>query len=92
MSGNGSCTGAGIGFLGRLGGEVGGYLIKLSTTMESIGLVWLDLISYVWVGHSGPAVVVVVFLQILPEGKRRQTSGHSMPMRQLSRRQEPVAR
>jgi hypothetical protein len=53
-----------------LAAYVGGYLIKSSTTTEPLGLVG-DLIYTLgyalWTG-----VVVVVFLQIFPEAKRRQ--------------------
>ncbi len=60
----------GIGFLVGLAAQVGGYLIKSSTTTESIGLVGDLIYTLGWALWT--AVVVVVFLQILPEVKRRQ--------------------
>ena len=49
---------------------VGGYLIKWSTTTELLGLVGDLLYTLGWALWTG--VVVVVFLQVLPEAKRRQ--------------------
>jgi hypothetical protein len=60
----------GLGLVVGLAAYVGGYLIKTSTTTEPLGLVGdlLYALGYaLWTG-----VVVVVFLQIIPEAKRRQ--------------------
>ena len=60
----------GIGFVVGLAAHVGGYLLKASVTTELLGLV-ADLLYALgfalWTG-----VVVVVFVQIIPEAKRRQ--------------------
>ena len=53
-----------------LAAYVGGYLIKSSTTAELLGLVGDLLYTFGWALWTG--VVVVVFLQIIPEIKRRQ--------------------
>jgi F0F1-type ATP synthase assembly protein I len=60
----------GIGFVVGLAAHVGGYLLKSSVTTEPLGLVadLLYALGYaLWTG-----VVVVVFVQVLPEVKRRQ--------------------
>jgi hypothetical protein len=59
-----------IGFVVGLAAHVGGYLLKSSATTEPLGLV-ADL-SYAlgWALWTG--VVVVVFVQVFPEAKRRQ--------------------
>ena len=60
----------GIGFMVGLAAYVGGYLIKSSTTTGSLyGLVGDLLYTLGWALWTG--VVVVVFLQIIPEAKRR---------------------
>jgi hypothetical protein len=60
----------GIGFVVGLAAHAGGYLLKSSVTTEPLGLV-ADLfyaLGYaLWTG-----VVVVFFVQIWPEAKRRQ--------------------
>jgi hypothetical protein len=57
-----------------LAADVGGYLIKSSTTTGSLlGLVGDLLYTFGWALWTG--VVVVVFLQIIPEAKRRQYRG-----------------
>jgi hypothetical protein len=60
----------GIGFVVGLAAHVGGYLLKASVTTELLGLV-ADLLYALgfalWTG-----VVVVVFVQVFPEVKRRQ--------------------
>ena len=63
----------GIGFMVGLAADVGGYLIKSSTTTEPLGLVGDLLYTFGWALWTG--VVVVVFLQIIPEVKRRQYKG-----------------
>ena len=60
----------GLGLTVGLVAYVGGYLIKSSTTTELLGLVGDLLYTFGWALWTG--VVVVVFLQILPEAKRRQ--------------------
>jgi hypothetical protein len=60
----------GIGLVVGLAAHVGGYLLKSSVTTEPLGLVadLLYALGYaLWTG-----VVVVVFVQIIPEAKRRQ--------------------
>jgi hypothetical protein len=60
----------GIGFVVGLAAHVGGYLLRSSVTTEPLGLV-ADLLYALgfalWTG-----AVVVVFVQIIPEVKRRQ--------------------
>jgi hypothetical protein len=60
----------GMGLAVGLATYVGGYLIKTSTTTEPLGLVGDLLYTFGWALWTG--VVVVVFLQIIPEAKRRQ--------------------
>ncbi len=61
---------AGIGFVLGLAAHVGGYLLRSSVTTEPLGLV-ADLLYALglalWTG-----LVVVVFVQVVPEAKRRQ--------------------
>jgi zinc transporter ZupT len=63
-------TSLAIGFVAGLAAHVGGYLLRSSATTEPLGLL-ADLLYALgfalWTG-----VVVVVFVQILPETKRRQ--------------------
>jgi hypothetical protein len=63
----------GIAFIVGLAADVGGYLIKSSTTTQLVGLVGDLLYTFGWALWTG--VIVVVFLQILPEAKRRQYKG-----------------
>jgi hypothetical protein len=60
----------GIGFVVGLAAHVGGYLLRSSATTELFGLV-ADLLYALgfalWTG-----VVVVLFVQVVPEAKRRQ--------------------
>ena len=60
----------GMGLAVSLAAYVGGYLIKTSTTTEPLGPVGDLLYTFGWALWTG--VVVVVFLQIIPEAKRRQ--------------------
>ena len=60
----------GIGFVIGLAAHVGGYLLRSSATTEPLGLVADLLYALGWALWTG--VVVVVFVQILPEAKRRQ--------------------
>ena len=60
----------GIGFVVGLAAHVGGYLLKSSATTEPVGLLanlLYELGYALWTG-----VVVVLFVQIVPEAKRRQ--------------------
>ena len=59
-----------LGLAVGLAAYVGGYLIKASTPTEPVGLVGDLLYTFGWALWTG--VVVVVFLQIIPETKRRQ--------------------
>jgi hypothetical protein len=63
----------GIGFVVGLAAHVGGYLLKSSVTTEPFGLVADLLYALGWALWTG--VVVVVFVQIFPEAKRRQYQG-----------------
>jgi hypothetical protein len=63
----------GIGFVVGLAAHVGGYLLKSSVTTEPFGLVADLLYALGWALWTG--VVVVVFVQIFPEAKRRQYKG-----------------
>ncbi len=60
----------GIGLIVGLVADVGGYLIKSSSTTKLLGLAGDLLYAFGWALWTG--VVVVVFLQIIPEAKRRQ--------------------
>ena len=60
----------GIGFVVGLAAHVGGYLLGSSVTTEPLGLVANLLYALGWALWTG--VVVVVFVQIIPEIKRRQ--------------------
>jgi hypothetical protein len=60
----------GIAFVVGLAAHVGGYLLRSSATTEPLGLVADLLYALGWALWTG--VVVVVFVQILPEAKRRQ--------------------
>jgi hypothetical protein len=60
----------GIGFVVGLATHVGGFLLKTSATTEPLLLVADLLYALGWALWTG--VVVVVFVQIWPEAKRRQ--------------------
>ena len=60
----------GMGVAVGLAAYVVGYLIKSSATTEALGLVGDLIYTLGWALWTG--VVVVVFLQIIPEAKRRQ--------------------
>jgi hypothetical protein len=60
----------GIGSVVGLAAYVGGYFLKSSATTEPLGLVADLLYTFGWGLWTG--VVVVLFLQIIPETKRRQ--------------------
>jgi hypothetical protein len=53
-----------------LAAHVGGYLLRSSATTEPLGLLADLLYALGWALWTG--VVVVVFVQIFPEAKRRQ--------------------
>jgi hypothetical protein len=59
-----------IGFVVGLAAHVGGYLLGSSATTEPLGLVADLLYALGWALWTG--VVVVVFVQVFPEAKRRQ--------------------
>jgi hypothetical protein len=60
----------GIGFILGLAAHIGGFLLKTSVTTEPLSLVADLLYALGWSLWTG--VVVVVFVQIWPEAKRRQ--------------------
>ena len=60
----------GIGFVVGLAAHVGGFLLKSSVTTEPLLLVADLLYALGWALWTG--VVVVVFVQIYPETKKRQ--------------------
>jgi len=60
----------GTGLAVSLAAYVGGFLLKSSATTEPLGLVADLLYTFGWALWTG--VVVVLFLQIIPEAKRRQ--------------------
>ncbi len=60
----------GLGFVIGLAAHVGGYLLESSVTTKPLGLVANLLYALGWSLWTG--VVVVVFVQIIPEAKRRQ--------------------
>ena len=59
----------GVGFVVGLAVYIGGYAIKSSATTEPLGFVGDLLYTLGWALWTG--VVVVLFLQVLPETKRR---------------------
>ncbi|HEY6592241.1 MAG TPA: hypothetical protein VI751_14630 [Actinomycetota bacterium] len=63
-------TSLAIGFVVGLAAHVGGYLLRSSATTEPLGLLADLLYALGWALWTG--VVVVVFVQIFPEAKRRQ--------------------
>jgi len=60
----------GVGFVVGLALQVGGYLLRPSPTTEPLGVVADLLYALGWALWTG--VVVVLFVQIIPEIKRRQ--------------------
>jgi hypothetical protein len=63
-------TSLGIGFVVGLAAHVAGYVLRSSGTTEPLGLVADLLYALGWALWTG--AVLVVFVQILPEAKRRQ--------------------
>ena len=59
-----------IGFVVGLAAHVGGYLLRLSVTTEPAGVVADLLYALGWALWTG--AVVTVFVQVIPEVKRRQ--------------------
>lgn len=59
-----------IAFVLGLAAYVGGYLIKASTPTEFVALLGDLLYTFGWALWTG--VVIAVFLQVLPDTKRRQ--------------------
>jgi hypothetical protein len=59
-----------IGFVAGFAAHVGGYFLKSSATTEPLGLVADLLYAFGWALWTG--VIVVLFVQIIPEAKRRQ--------------------
>ena len=59
-----------VGFVVGLAAHVGGYLLRSSVTTEPLRFVGDLLYTLGWALWTG--VVVVVFLQVHPEAKRRQ--------------------
>jgi len=60
----------GIGFVVGLAGHIGGFLLKTSVTTEPVSLVADLIYALGWALWTG--VVVVMFVEIWPEVKRRQ--------------------
>jgi hypothetical protein len=60
----------GFGFVVGLAAQVGGYLLKSSVTTEPFALLADLLYALGWAMWTG--VVVVVFVEVIPEVKRRQ--------------------
>ncbi len=63
-----------FGFVVGLAAHVGGYLLKLSATTQPLGLGADLLYALGWALWTG--AVVVVFVQVVPEAKRRQVTRH----------------
>jgi hypothetical protein len=61
-----------IGFVLGLIAHVGGYLIRPSATTEPLGLMVDLLYAMGWALWTG--VVVALFVQVLPQAKRRQVA------------------
>jgi len=59
-----------VGFVVGLAAQIGGYLLRPSPPTEPLGLVADLLYALGWALWTG--VVVVLFVQIIPEVKRRQ--------------------
>jgi hypothetical protein len=60
----------GTGFVVGLAAHVGGFLLKTSATTEPLALVADLLYALGWALWTG--VILVVFVQLVPEAKRRQ--------------------
>lgn len=76
-------------FLVGLGADVGGYLIKSSTTTEPLALVGDLLYTLGWALWTG--VVMAVLLQIIPEAKRGQYK-RALDAYEATLREEATAR
>jgi hypothetical protein len=60
----------GVGFVAGLAAHVGGFLLKTSVTAEPVALVAELFYALGWALWTG--VIVVLFVQIWPDAKRRQ--------------------
>jgi hypothetical protein len=60
----------GIGFVAGLAAHIGGFLLKTSVTTEPLALLADLLYALGWALWTG--VIVVLFVQIWPEAKKRQ--------------------
>jgi hypothetical protein len=78
-----------VGFLVGLGADVGGYLIKSTTTTEPLALVGDLLYTLGWALWTG--VVVAVFLEIIPDAKRGQYK-RALDAYEATLREEAAAR
>jgi hypothetical protein len=78
----------GIGVVLGLAAQVGGYLLKTSVTTEPLGLVADLLYALGWSLWTG--AVVAVFIQIIPEVKRRQYE-RALDAYEAARREEARA-
>jgi hypothetical protein len=80
----------GVGFVVGLAGHAGGYLLKSSATTELFGLVADLLYALGWALWTG--VVLVVFVQLVPEVNGGSSSRRWRPMRRRSAsRPKPAA-
>jgi hypothetical protein len=80
----------GIGFVVGLAAHVGGYLLRSSVTTELLGLL-ADLLYAL--GYAlWTSVVVVFFVQIWPEAKRRQLKRTSFPRTDAGQASSPSTR
>jgi uncharacterized membrane protein YccC len=61
-----------VGFVVGLAAQIVGYLLRPSPPTEPLALVADLLYAFGWALWTGVVVVVVVFVQIVPEAKRRQ--------------------
>jgi hypothetical protein len=79
-----------IGFVVGLAAHVGGYVLRPSATTEPLGLVADLLYALGWALWTG--VVLVVFVQVVPEANGVRSCGGSTPTRpRCATRPEPQA-
>jgi hypothetical protein len=78
----------GIGLVVGLAAHIGGYVLRSSVTTEPLGLVADLLYALGWSLWTG--VVVVVFVQVFPEAKRRQLKG-ALDAYEAAQRDKPRA-
>ena len=79
-----------IGFVLGLAAHIGGYLLKQSATTQPLGLVADLLYALGWALWTG--AVVVVFVQVFPEAKRRQITRHLDAYEAAQRDRAPAGR